>query len=301
MKALSCEAMTSGAQWLAGTRPRTLPAALVPVVVGVAVVLGEADIAGTSIAARGALALVVSLALQVAVNFANDYSDGVRGTDDERQGPQRLVASGLASPSAVKRAAFMAFAVAGLAGGTLAWLTTWWLIPVGAICMAAGWTYTGGPKPYGYAGFGEVFVFVFFGIVATVGTAFVISEEITSLAVVSGVVTGALAVALLVVNNIRDIDNDRMSGKITLAVRIGGQKARRLYVLLYVLAGAAMIVASFQERLALIGLVGLLAALPAISTVRQANTAEQLIAALGMTARAQLVIGALYALGLAIQ
>jgi 1,4-dihydroxy-2-naphthoate octaprenyltransferase len=293
--------MTSIAQWVAGARPRTLPAAVVPVMVGCALVLGEEGVSGSEIATRGCLALLVSVALQVAVNYANDYSDGIRGTDNERVGPQRLVASGLSSASAVKRAALLAFVVGAIAGGVLALLTTWWLIPIGMICMVAGWTYTGGPKPYGYAGLGELFVFVFFGLVATTGTAFVITEQVSVLALVSGVVVGALAVALLVVNNIRDIDNDRVNRKMTLAVRIGAQRARRLYASLYVLAGVAMIAAAFIERLALIGLVGLLAALPAVSTVRTARSAPQLIEALGMTARAQLVIGGLYALGLAIQ
>lgn len=301
MQPLSCEAMTSVALWVSGARPRTLPAAVVPVVVGAAVVVGEDGVVAETVVTRGALALLVSLALQIAVNYANDYSDGVRGTDDDRKGPQRLVASGAASALAVKRAAMWAFAAAGAAGLALASLTTWWLVPVGAVCMIAGWTYTGGPKPYGYAGFGEVFVFVFFGMVATAGTSFVISKNISMLAMVSGVVVGALAVALLVVNNLRDIDNDRVNAKMTLAVRLGAQRTRSLYALLFVLAGVAMVAASFLERLSLIGVVGLLAALPAISTVRAARSAPQLITALGMTARAQLVIGGLYALGLVIQ
>ena len=293
--------MTSVALWVAGARPRTLPAAVVPVVVGAAVVVGEDGVVAETVVTRGTLALLVSLALQIAVNYANDYSDGVRGTDDDRKGPQRLVASGAASALAVKRAAMWAFAAAGAAGLALASLTTWWLVPVGAVCMIAGWTYTGGPKPYGYAGFGEVFVFVFFGMVATAGTSFVISKNISMLAMVSGVVVGALAVALLVVNNLRDIDNDRVNAKMTLAVRLGAQRTRSLYALLFVLAGVAMVAASFLERLSLIGVVGLLAALPAISTVRAARSAPQLITALGMTAKAQLVIGGLYALGLVIQ
>lgn len=293
--------MTSVALWVSGARPRTLPAAVVPVVVGAAVVVGEDGVVAETVVTRGALALLVSLALQIAVNYANDYSDGVRGTDDDRKGPQRLVASGAASALAVKGAAMWAFAAAGAAGLALASLTTWWLVPVGAVCMIAGWTYTGGPKPYGYAGFGEVFVFVFFGMVATAGTSFVISKNISMLAMVSGVVVGALAVALLVVNNLRDIDNDRVNAKMTLAVRLGAQRTRSLYALLFVLAGVAMVAASFLERLSLIGVVGLLAALPAISTVRAARSAPQLITALGMTARAQLVIGGLYALGLVIQ
>lgn len=250
---------------------------------------------------NSALALVVSLALQIAVNYANDYSDGVRGTDARRSGPLRLVGSGRATPNAVRRAALVAFGSAGFVGVLLAARTTWWLVPVGIVCVLAGWTYTGGPKPYGYLGLGELFVFVFFGLVATVGTAFVTSNRISTLAILSGCVAGFLAVALLLVNNIRDIDGDRASGKKTLAVRVGAPVARRLYVGCYCGAAVAIVVAASQELLALVGLLGLLAAFPAIATVRSARTADDLIAALAMTARTQLIVGVLYALGLVIQ
>jgi len=252
-------------------------------------------------AVNSLLALIVSLALQVAVNYANDYSDGVRGTDAQRRGPQRLVASGAASARAVKRAAFMAFAVSGGVGLALASRTTWLLVALGAVCMVAGWTYTGGPRPYGYAGFGELFVFVFFGLVATVGTAYVGMERVTRLSVMSGALAGFLAVALLVVNNIRDIDTDRASGKRTLAVRLGESRARGLYVGCFVGAGLAIVAAAFDEPLTLIGLVGLLVAAPAVSTVRRTTESTELIAALGMTARVQLVVGTLFALGLVIR
>lgn len=252
-------------------------------------------------AVNSLLALIVSLALQVAVNYANDYSDGVRGTDAQRRGPQRLVASGAASARAVKRAAFMAFAVSGVVGLALASRTTWLLVALGAVCMVAGWTYTGGPRPYGYAGFGELFVFVFFGLVATVGTAYVGMERVTRLSVMSGALAGFLAVALLVVNNIRDIDTDRASGKRTLAVRLGESRARGLYVGCFVGAGLAIVAAAFDEPLTLIGLVGLLVAAPAVSTVRRATESTELSAALGMTARVQLVVGALFAVGLVIR
>jgi 1,4-dihydroxy-2-naphthoate polyprenyltransferase len=298
---LICEAMTTRAAWVSGARPRTLPAAVVPVAVGMAVVAGETGVDAGRVVLHGGFALVVSLALQVAVNYANDYSDGVRGTDDYRQGPMRLVASGAASAAAVKRAAIISFAVAGVFGLVLAARTSWWLLAVGVVCMAAGWTYTGGPKPYGYLGLGEVFVFVFFGLVATAGTVFVIVEQVTRLALVSGAVAGFLAVALLMVNNIRDIDNDRTSGKVTLAVRLGPRRARSAYSLMFVAAAVAMVVAAFDEPLAALGLVGLLAALPAISTVRAARSTADLVRALGMTARAQLVVGVLYAVGLVIQ
>ena len=299
--ALSCLVVTSARIWFAGARPRTLPAAVVPVVIGAAVASTSDGLDGSRYAVHGGLALVVSVALQVAVNYANDYSDGVRGTDAARQGPMRLVGSGAASASSVKRAAVVSFGVAGVAGLLLATLTSWWLIPLGAVSMLAGWTYTGGPKPYGYVGLGELFVFVFFGLVATAGTTYVIAERVDRLSLVSGAVAGFLAVALLVVNNLRDIDGDRASNKRTLAVRIGASRTRGLYGALYVLATGAMLLAMLDVRTAAIGVVGVLAALPAIATVRSARSAPELIAALGITARAQLVIGALYSVGLLIQ
>ncbi len=211
--------------WLAGARPRTLPASAVPVVVGTAV----AGAAGSVIWWRAAVALVVAVALQVGTNYANDYSDGVRGTDDVRVGPVRLVASGLASPPAVRRAAIGG--LRGRGGGRAGPGRRRRLVvdPVGAACIAAGWLYTGGPRPYGYAGLGELFVFVFFGLVATVGTAYVQVGRITGLAVGAAVPVGLLAVALLVVNNLRDIPGDTASGKRTLAVRIGAPATRGLY------------------------------------------------------------------------
>ncbi len=293
--------VTSAGTWMAGARPRTLPAAVVPVVIGAAAATTVESVAAERYVVHGGLALVVSLALQIAVNYANDYSDGVRGTDDRRTGPMRLVGSGAASPAAVKRAALVSFGVAAVAGASLAALTTWWLIPVGAISMLAGWTYTGGPKPYGYVGLGELFVFVFFGLVATAGTTYVIAGTINRLSIASGSLAGVLAVALLVVNNLRDIDSDRASGKRTLAVRIGDSRTRDVYVLMYLLAAVAVGVAVLDVRSAAVGLVGVLSALPAIATVRTARTAGELIAALAMTARAQLVIGAFYSLGLLIQ
>ncbi|MEY4174892.1 MAG: 1,4-dihydroxy-2-naphthoate octaprenyltransferase, partial [Actinomycetota bacterium] len=213
-------------KWIVGARPRTLPAAVVPVALGAAAAVGE----GHPVWWRALLALVVSLALQVGVNYANDYSDGVRGTDDQRVGPVRLVASGLASAGAVKRAALLAFGVAAVAGLVLAAVTSWWLLAVGAAAILAGWFYTGGPKPYGYLGLGEVFVFVFFGLVATVGTTYVVSERVNTVAWLAGCVAGCLACALLVVNNLRDIPTDREVGKRTLAVRLGDRATRHFYL-----------------------------------------------------------------------
>lgn len=289
--------MTSIAQWASGARPRTLSAAVVPVAIGACVASRSVEVDAT-FASRTAAALLVSLALQIAVNFANDYSDGIRGTDATRSGPMRLVGSGVASAAAVKNAAFLAFGVAAVAGLFLASQTTWWLIAVGLASIVAAWTYTGGPRPYGYAGLGEVFVFVFFGLLATAGTFYVTTEGVSLLAVVSGAVSGFLSVALLVVNNIRDIENDRLSGKMTLAVRLGNARSRTLYSGCYVAAGAMILLAAREVPLALLGLVGLLAALPAVSTVRAASSPGDLVSALGMTSRVQLVVGLLYSTGI---
>ena len=289
--------MTSIAQWVSGARPRTLSAAVVPVAIGACVASRSVDV-DVTFASRTVAALLVSLALQIAVNFANDYSDGIRGTDATRSGPMRLVGSGVASAAAVKNAAFLSFGVAAVAGLFLASQTTWWLIAVGLASIVAAWTYTGGPRPYGYAGLGEVFVFVFFGLLATAGSFYVTTEDVSLLAVVSGAVSGFLSVALLVVNNIRDIENDRLSGKMTLAVRLGNSRSRTLYSGCYVAAGAMILLAAREVPLALLGLVGLLAALPAVSTVRAASSPRDLVSALGMTSRVQLVVGLLYSTGI---
>jgi 1,4-dihydroxy-2-naphthoate octaprenyltransferase len=239
--------VTTPAQWLAGARPRTLPAALAPVLVGTAVAAWD----GGVLWARALLALLVALALQVGVNYANDYSDGIRGTDADRVGPVRLVGQRLAAPGAVKRAALLSFGVAAVAGLALVVLSgLWWLLLVGAAAIVAAWTYTGGPRPYGYAGLGEVFVFVFFGLVAVCGTAVVQVGTISGLAVLCGVGVGALSCAILVANNLRDIPGDTVSGKRTLAVRIGDPATRRLYA---ALVGVALAVP------AIVGLVGLAA------------------------------------------
>jgi 1,4-dihydroxy-2-naphthoate octaprenyltransferase len=284
--------------WIAGARPRTLPAAVVPVAVGTACAVGEA---GDGITWwRPALALVVSLALQVGVNYANDYSDGVRGTDDVRVGPMRLVASGAASPRAVKRAAFLAFGVAGLAGFVLAATTSWWLLLVGAASVAAAWGYTGGPRPYGYLGLGEVFVFVFFGLVATVGTTYVVAERVTMLSVAAGKGVGALACALLVVNNLRDIPTDREVGKRTLAVRLGDPRTRVLYVALVALAFVVVVAAAFWRPAALVGVVALPLCVAPVRSVLGGATGAALIGVLGRTGRLQLGYGLAFTVGLAL-
>ena len=281
--------------WIAGARPRTLPASAVPVFVGTAVASAE----GSVIWWRAVAALVVSMAIQIGTNYANDYSDGIRGTDDVRVGPVRLVASGLAAPGAVRRAAILAFGIAGAAGLALAAAAGWWLIAVGAASMLSGWLYTGGPRPYGYVGLGEVFVFVFFGLVATAGTAYVQLEKVTGLAVAASVPVGLLAVALLVVNNLRDIPTDSVSGKRTLAVRLGPARTRRLY--------AASVFAPFVASCAIAAsrpwaLLTLLAVPLAIRPVRRVLNGEAgpgLIAVLMDTGRLQLVLGALLTAGIA--
>ena len=246
-------------------------------------------------------ALVVSLALQIGVNYANDYSDGVRGTDDVRVGPVRLVAGGLAEPGHVKRAALGAFGVAAVAGLSLAVATTWWLIVVGLVAMLAGWGYTGGPKPYGYLGLGELFVFVFFGLVATMGTTYVVTESFPARGWVAGCVAGFLACALLVINNLRDIPTDQTSGKRTLAVRLGDGRTRWLYGGFLCAAAALIIVIAVGWRAwAAIALPGLFVAFPPIRIVRSGATGRQLIPVLAGTARTQLVVGLLLAIGLAL-
>jgi 1,4-dihydroxy-2-naphthoate octaprenyltransferase len=281
-------------RWVLGARPRTLPAAVVPVALGAAAAAGEPDARWWTVA----LALVVSLALQVGVNYANDYSDGVRGTDEVRVGPVRLVGSGLASASAVKRAAFAAFGVAAVAGLVLAAVTSWWLLAVGAASILAGWFYTGGSNPYGYMGLGEVFVFVFFGLVATAGTTFVVIESLPARAWLLGCVAGCLACALLVVNNLRDIPTDTVAGKRTLAVRLGDAATRWLYVALVAGAFVLVVVVAITGRVgALAGLAAIpLAVLPARRVLAGA-AGRDLIAVLGETGRVQLVAGLLTAVG----
>ena len=282
--------------WIKGARPRTLPAAIAPVVVGAACVNVEAS--STAVWSNAMFALIVSLALQVAVNYANDYSDGVRGTDDKRVGPLRLVGSGAKTASAVKRAAFLSFGVAAIFGLILALLTSLWLLVVGALCILAGWFYTGGKKPYGYFGLGEVFVFVFFGLVATTGTTFVLIEKLTITSFIASHVVGALACALLAVNNLRDIDGDTLAGKRTLAVRLGDKKARSFFISLFVLALLAILMLALSYPLALIGLVGLSSAVTPIKRVRSGAVGGELISVLSMTGRTQILTAITLSIGL---
>jgi 1,4-dihydroxy-2-naphthoate octaprenyltransferase len=251
---------------------------------------------------RAVLALIVALALQVGVNYANDYSDGVRGTDAVRIGPPRLVGSGAASPRAVRRAALAAFAVAGVAGTGLVLLAgQWWLVLVGAFAVAAAWTYTGGPRPYGYAGLGEVAVFVFFGLVAVLGTTYTQAGRVDAATVSAGVGVGALACALLVVNNLRDIASDRPAGKMTLAVRLGDRRTRRLYPGLVVIAGlAALAAAGLGSWWAVIALAALVPAVPVVRSVLAGSAGRDLVAALAATGRVHLLYGLALGVGLAL-
>jgi 1,4-dihydroxy-2-naphthoate octaprenyltransferase len=280
--------------WILGARPRTLPAAVVPVAIGAGCAVG----AGSVVWWRVAVALAVSLALQVGVNYANDYSDGVRGTDDRRVGPVRLVASGLKRPAEVRRAAFVAFGVAAVSGLALAATTSWWLLVVGAAAIAAAWGYTGGPRPYGYAGLGELFVFVFFGLVATVGTTYVAIEEVTGLSLVMGCASGCLACALLVVNNLRDIPSDTSAGKRTLAVRLGDARTRQLYLALLAAAYVFVVVAAWSRTWVLLALASAPLAGPAVHAVRAGAHGRALIAVLGRTGLVQLAFGTLATIGL---
>ena len=308
-------------RWVLGARPRTLPAAVVPVLVGTAAAhsaapqLARAPVVVVSSAIwlspwwRALGALVVALAIQVGTNYANDYSDGIRGTDEGRVGPLRLVASGLAAPRTVRAAALASFAVAGIAGLVLAAATSWWIVAVGAACLAAGWLYTGGPRPYGYAGLGEVFVFVFFGIVATVGTYYVQGGSLgNAVVLVAACAVGTLATALLVANNVRDIDTDRRAGKRTLAVRLGRRDAGWLYVAC--VAAPFVLVAGWALASLLVGgtlrttavpflpLVALVLAVKPVRTVLSGVEGRGLLPVLAATGQLQLVFGLLLAAGL---
>ncbi|MCV7192458.1 1,4-dihydroxy-2-naphthoate polyprenyltransferase [Mycolicibacterium brumae] len=242
--------MATVAQWVEGARPRTLPNAIAPVIAGT----GAAAWLGAAVWWKALLALLVSVALIIGVNYANDYSDGIRGTDDERAGPVRLVGARLAAPRAVLTAALISLGVAGLAGVALALASNPWLIVAGAVCIAAAWFYTGGSKPYGYLGLGEVAVFVFFGLVAVCGTQYTQALRVDWVGLALAVAMGSLSSAVLVANNLRDIPTDTVSGKITLAVRLGDTRTRRLYLGLLVVAGLSTVALAFATPWALAGL-----------------------------------------------
>ena len=289
--------MTATRDWVQGARPRTLAAAVVPVAVGSGVAAWYREF----VIWRAALALVVALALQVGVNYANDYSDGIRGTDEQRVGPVRLVGQKLATPRQVVSAALACFLIAGLAGLVLAAAVSWWLLLLGAAAIGAAWFYTGGSKPYGYRALGEVSVFAFFGVGAVAGTAYVQMGRLCWLALAAAIPVGLLAVALLVINNLRDIPTDEVNGKRTLAVVLGDRRTRRLYAGCALAPFAvAMVAIAPVAPLALITL----AALPlAIAPARQAlgtASGRELIAVLGQTGRLQLAFGLLLTAALAV-
>jgi 1,4-dihydroxy-2-naphthoate octaprenyltransferase len=289
--------MATPAEWIAGARPRTLPAAAAPVLVGT----GAAAQIDAAHLGRALLALGVALALQVGVNYANDYSDGVRGTDTERVGPLRLTASALARPASVKRAAFAAFGVAGLIGLALVALTgQWWLLAIGALCVLAAWFYTGGKTPYGYLGLGEVGVFVFFGLVAVLGTTYTQAGRLTWPAWVGAVAVGLIACALLMVNNLRDVPTDALVGKRTLAVRMGDRRARRAYAGMVVLPVLLGMACAFANPWALVVTLLLLPAGILAFTVLVGARGIALVPVLAGTGMFELAFGVLLGLGLAV-
>jgi 1,4-dihydroxy-2-naphthoate octaprenyltransferase len=277
-------------KWVVGARPRTLPAAIAPVLVATTLAGSNADFA------MAGLALVVSLALQVGVNYANDYSDGIKGTDDNRIGPTRLVASGLASAKSVKQAAFISFAVAAAVGLVLAYSTSLWLVAVGAAAIFAAWTYTGSKRPYGYLGLGEISVFLFFGLVATMGSYYVQTQEITWQSFVVAIPMGCLACAILAINNLRDRAQDELVDKRTLAVRLGDSRARKLFIALLLLAHISALAVPGENTL--ITLVLVPQTFMIANQVRSGATGPALIPLLGKTGELQLFFAFLLALAL---
>ena len=277
--------MATVGQWIEGARPRTLPNAIAPVIAGT----GAAAWLHSAVWWKALLALGVSVSLIVGVNYANDYSDGIRGTDDERAGPLRLVGSRLAAPRSVLTAAALSLGVAAVTGVILALLSAPWLIAVGAACIAGAWLYTGGSRPYGYAGLGEVAVFVFFGLVAVLGTQFTQAARIDGVGVLLAVATGALSSAVLVANNLRDIPTDRTAGKITLAVRLGDDRTRVLYQVLLVAAGLLTLLLMFATPWCAVGLVAAPLAIKAAGPVHGGTVGRDLIPVLRDTGLTMLV------------
>jgi 1,4-dihydroxy-2-naphthoate octaprenyltransferase len=277
--------VASFAQWIAGARPRTLPNAIAPVIAGT----GGAAWLHAAVWWKALLALAVAVALIIGVNFANDYSDGIRGTDDDRAGPLRLVGSRLATPRSVRAVAFASLSVGAVAGLALALTSAPWLIAVGAFCIAGAWLYTGGSKPYGYAGFGEVAVFVFFGLVAVLGTQYTQALRVNWVGVVLAVATGALSSAVLVANNLRDIPTDTHSGKITLAVRLGDKGTRIFYQALLAAAAVLTLTLTAATPWCAVGLVATPLALRAAAPVRSGRIGVELIPVLRDTGLTMLV------------
>ena len=288
--------MATVAQWIEGARPRTLPNAVAPVIAGT----GAAAWLGSPVWWKAILALVVSLALIVGVNYANDYSDGIRGTDDVRSGPLRLVGSKLAAPRAVLTAAVVSLGIAAVAGVTLAVLTAPWLIAVGVLCIAGAWLYTGGSRPYGYAGFGEVAVFVFFGLIAVLGTQYTQALRVDWVGLAAAVAIGSLSSAVLVANNLRDIPNDRVAGKMTLAVRLGHARTRVLFQSLLAVAAVMTVVLVRATPWCALGFLALPLAVKAARPVRAGSGGRDLIPVLRDTGLTMLVWSVAVAAALAL-
>ena len=280
-------------KWILGARIKTLPAAIAPVIVGT-------SLADQIKVINALLALIVSLSLQIAVNYANDFSDGVRGTDTNRVGPTRLVASKLATASSVKNASFISFFVAIIAGTLLAFSTSVWLIAVGLISILAAWGYTGGKKPYGYLGFGELAVFIFFGVVATVGSYYVQVEQISSSALLLSIPMGSLSCAILVINNLRDLNQDKLVSKRTLAVKLGDANTRIFYLLLLVLAQVSAAAAASINNYALLTLLWLPLTYSAANQVLKGANGKELITILGKTSMLQFLLALTLAISLSI-
>ena len=280
-------------KWILGARIKTLPAAIAPVIVGT-------SLADQIKVINALLALIVSLSLQIAVNYANDFSDGVRGTDTNRIGPTRLVASNLATASSVKNASFISFFVAIIAGTLLAFNTSIWLIAVGLISILAAWGYTGGKKPYGYLGFGELAVFIFFGVVATVGSYYVQVEQISSSALLLSIPMGSLSCAILVINNLRDLNQDKLVSKRTMAVKLGDANTRIFYLLLLVLAQVSAAAAASINNYALLTLLWLPLTYSAANQVLKGASGKELITILGKTSRLQFLLALTLAISLSI-
>jgi len=278
--------MTTREQWIAGARPKTLPAAIAPVLVGTAFAGYNATMLHTF------LALVVALGLQVGVNYANDYSDGVKGTDADRIGPMRLVGSGAATPKDVRNAAIISFLIAAIAGTIISSRTSWLLLIVGALAIVAAWTYTGGPKPYGYQALGEVSVFIFFGIVATVGTYFIQVESVSREVLLASFAMGALACAILVLNNLRDLEKDQVADKKTLAVVMGDQATRDLYKWLMFFALVMSVVLTFFSYFYLFALISLPLISKSVRAVGAGASGPALINLLAKTGRIQIIYAA---------
>ncbi|PWH07752.1 1,4-dihydroxy-2-naphthoate polyprenyltransferase [Brachybacterium endophyticum] len=293
--------MATLSQWVEGARPRTLPAAIAPVAAGTGAALWDTGFEAGIAIPRALLALGVALSLQIGVNYANDYSDGVRGTDDDRVGPFRLTGSRAATPAAVKRAAVLALGIGGLLGlALIAIAGIWWTVVVGAAAIAAAWFYTGGKRPYGYLGLGELFVFVFFGLVAVCGTAYAITERLTAVAVLAACAIGLLAVVIMLTNNLRDLPTDSLVGKRTLAVRLGDRGTRILLTACIVVPFVLMVPVMILHLPTLLVLLAAPLAIRPLRIVLAGTQGRALIPVLAAAGRLELVFSLLLLVALAI-